>query len=149
MKLSEPSKIEGCKCKIVSMKNLANTVKTADEMYEFMILNRGAGLAAPQIGIFRTFFIMKDFQGAKYQLIINPEIHKVSDKLGSYKERCLTYPKEYVTVKRPKQIRASWTNHDGIRVYRKLTGQEGQIFSHEFDHLIGLTIMNKEKTNER
>jgi len=145
MKLSEPSKVEGCKCKAVSMKNLADTVKTAEEMYEFMIINRGAGLAAPQIGIFRTFFIMKDFQGAKYQLIINPEIHKVSDKLGSYKELCLTYPGEYVTVKRPKQVRASWTNYDGIRVYRKLTGQEGQIFQHESDHLIGLTIMKKGK----
>ena len=144
MKLSEPTKVEGCKCKPISMINLADTVKTAEEMYEFMIHNNGAGLAAPQIGIFRTFFIMKDFQGAKYQLIINPEIHKASDKLGSYKEGCLTYPKEYVTVKRPKQIRASWTNYDGTRVYRKLTGQESQIFQHESDHLVGLTIMKKE-----
>ena len=145
MKLSEPNKVEGCKCKPVAMENLAKTVKIGKEMYEFMILNRGAGLAAPQIGIFRTFFVMKDYQGAKYQLIINPEIHKVSDKLGSYKERCLTYPGEYITVKRPKQIRASWTNQEGIRVYRKLTGQESQIFQHEAEHLVGLTIMNREK----
>lgn len=148
MKLSEPSKVEGCKCKPISMDNLADTVKTAEEMYDFIIINKGVGLAAPQIGIFRTFFILKDFRGARYQLIINPEIHKVSDKLGSYEEGCLTYPNKYVTVKRPKQIRASWTNHEGIRVYRKLTGQEGQIYSHEFDHLIGLTIMNREKKNE-
>lgn len=145
MKLSEPSKVEGCKCKPVSMDNLADAVKTAEEMYDFMIMNKVDGLAAPQIGIFRTFFILKDFRGAKYQLIINPEIHKVSEKLGSYREGCLTYPGEYVIVKRPKQIRASWTNYEGVRVYRKFTGQESQIFQHEADHLIGKVIVNEEE----
>ena len=145
MKLSEHNKVEGCKCKPVAMKNLAQTIDQADEMYNFMIKNNGAGLAAPQVGILKTFFVMKDWRGADYQLIINPRIWGKSEKQGTFEEGCLTYKGEYRFVKRPKQIKAEWTNEQGKRIFRKLTGQESQVFQHEEEHLEGVTIMNRDK----
>ena len=145
MKLSEPGKVEGCKCEPVKMEDLQKIVKTGKEMYDFMIENKGAGLAAPQVGILKTFFVMKDFRGKDCQLIINPRIWGKSDKRGTFEEGCLTYPGEYRTVKRSKHIKAEWINEHGNRVFRKLTGQESQIFQHEAEHLVGLTIMNREE----
>ena len=111
---------------------------------KIMIDNNGIGLAAPQVGIFERFFIMKDFRGPGIVLIINPEIIEASKKIGTFKEGCLTYNigsnRPTWTVKRPKRIRASWIMSDGRKMVRKLSGREAQVFYHEIQHLEGITV---------
>ena len=141
MKLVEAKKVEGCKCTpVIDYKQVG---KDADKMKKIMVDNHGIGLAAPQVGIFKRFFIMKDFRSDSIQLIINPVITKVSDKIGTFREGCLTYPGEEFIMKRPKQIWAEWYNLDGMLVRRKLTGKESQVFCHEYDHLDGITCKTK------
>ena len=124
-------------------KEYENLSKLIEDMFETMYESDGVGLAAPQVGIFKRFFIMKDFRSDSIQLIINPVITKVSDKIGTFREGCLTYPGEEFIMKRPKQIWAEWYNLDGMLIRRKLTGKESQVFCHEYDHLDGITCKNK------
>lgn len=147
MRLVSPKLVENCKCEPVILAEIDAIIGTADEMFEFMVANNGIGLAAPQIGIFKRFFIMKNFSSPGYQLIINPVISWKSDKTGSFKEGCLTYntasenPHWY--VRRPKSIMASWWLSDGSGMSKKMSSLTAQVFSHEFDHLDGITVKNK------
>lgn len=139
MELAKPEIVEGCKCKPV--KDIEACLKDAKEMKGLM--DHAYGIAAPQVGIFRRFFLMKSWNNGEIRVIINPEIIKESDKQGTYKEGCLTYPGETFYVKRPKQIRVKWYDPELGIIYRKLTGKEAQVFHHEFQHLDGITIKNK------
>jgi len=134
--------VENCKCREVN--NYKQTKKDAEEMNRIMVKNNGIGLSAPQVGIFTRFFIMKDFRGNdKIEIVINPEIIKYGDKIGTFREGCLTYPGEIFIVKRAKQIRARWFDINGMEVYRKMSGRESQVFQHEFDHIQGISCKNK------
>ena len=147
MKLVSPKLVENCKCEPVDISEIDEIMKTADKMFELMTAKNGIGLAAPQIGIFKRFFIMKNFSGPGCQLIINPVISWKSDKTGSFKEGCLTYntPSEnpHWYVRRPKSIIASWWLSDGSGMSKKMSSLTAQVFQHEFQHLDGITI----KTN--
>lgn len=143
MKLVDSIYVENCKCKEVN--NYKQTKKQALEMEDIMIKNNGIGLSAPQVGIFKQFFIMKDFySNDKIEIVINPEIVKYGDKIGTFTEGCLTYPGESFFIRRSKQIKAIWYNPEGHEVYRKMSGKEAQVFQHEYDHLQGISCKNKQ-----
>lgn len=131
MKLVEASKVENCKCKPVE--NIQKVLKLKKQMTEIMDNNNGIGLAGPQVGIFQRFFIMKNFKSTGSIMVINPTIDWESDKLGTFREGCLTYKGETFIVKRPKQIKVTYVNEEGETVQRKLTGRESQVFHHETD----------------
>lgn len=135
MKLVDSSDIEGCECTPATIKE---AVKCKDEMLE--IMDDNYGLAAPQVGIYKRFFVMKNQRGLPPWLVINPEMKPQSPKRGTFVEGCLSYPGETFRVKRYKQILASWTNENGEKSYTKMSGKEAQVFQHELDHLDGVTI---------
>lgn len=144
MKLASPKIVEGCSCEPVSEIN--SIVKTAEDMFQLMTGKRGIGLAAPQVGIFKRFFIIKNFSGPGYELFVNPTITWKCDKLESFKEGCLTYQSSgnpQIVVKRPKSIMATWQIADGSYVTKRMKGLTAQVFQHEADHLDGITIKNK------
>lgn len=147
MKLSDIKMVENCTCDRVDIDELESIISTAEKMNEIMVNNNGIGLAAPQVGIFKRFFILKDFQKNGYMLVINPEITWSSNKFGSFKEGCLTYNtnmcKPEWVVKRPKSIIASWVDAGGEVVSKNMKGLTAQVFQHEFEHLDGITIFNK------
>ena len=134
--------VENCKCFPVIY--FDEIEKQAVSMSSIMIKNNGIGLAAPQVGIFTQFFIMKDFRSIdRVEIVINPEIIKYGEKKGTFTEGCLTYPGETFFIKRSKQIKAKWFDIRGIEVYRKMSGKEAQVFQHEYDHLQGISCKNK------
>jgi peptide deformylase len=146
MNLVSPKEVEDCKCKPIAEENIKGLSETTDLMASLMEAKRGIGLAAPQVGIFKRFFIMKNFRGPGHVVVINPEITRVSEKSGVFEEGCLTYPWNYrKSVRRPKQIWAQWRTGDGGYMKMKLTGREAQVFHHEYEHLEGLTIKNRGK----
>lgn len=147
MRLVEPNLVENCKCEPVEFEELNSLSGVADEMFQLMIAKNGAGLAAPQVGIFKRFFIIKNFQGEGYELFINPSIVWEGKKKMSFREGCLTYNtpgnKPEWWVKRSKSIMASWQNKYGARVERKMSGLTAEVFQHEREHLDGITVKNK------
>ncbi|MDR1697231.1 MAG: peptide deformylase, partial [Rickettsiales bacterium] len=105
----------------------------------------GVGLAAPQVGIPARFFVMKMIEtrgtDAPVSVIVNPEIISMSDKTCVLDEGCLSVQGPdgniFADVTRPETIVAAWTDENGKKHKRELTGFCARIFQHEYDHLIG------------
>ena len=68
--------------------DMDNVVKLAEQMHTVMSQNNGIGLAAPQVGIDKSFFIMGD--KTRYKLIVNPKIIETGKEEGLITEGCLS-----------------------------------------------------------
>lgn len=108
-----------------------------DELAKLMRERNGCGIAAPQVGISKRFFI---FQNG---LAINPKIeHRGRDKEID-REGCLTYGTKTVLRERWRIIEVSYSNDKGERVHETLRGRKARCFQHEMDHLNGITLFNQ------
>ena len=97
------------------------------------------GIAAPQLGWFERYFLMRDPSGSG-QLVywINPEIVQAAAETVSYWEGCLSVPGFKAFVPRSAAIAVRGYNERGESVNREFTDWEAHLFQHEFDHLDGL-----------
>ena len=106
---------------------------------EFMVENKGMGLAANQVGIPYDVFVMGDPTNEDSIIpVFNPNILSRSGELYYSEEGCLTYPGLYVKIKRYNIIRTRYTTHENITDTIKLSGISSRIFQHEYDHLNGI-----------
>ncbi len=97
------------------------------------------GIAAPQLGWFERFFLMRDPSGSGALLYwINPQIVQASAEQVWYWEGCLSVPGYKAFMGRSAAIAVRGNNERGERVSREFTGWEAHLFQHEFDHLDGL-----------
>ena len=108
------------------------------EMAKFMTDNGGVGLAAPQVGVKKSIFIMGNF--VKLVACINPKIVSLSEERANDLEGCLSFPELFMKVKRPASAIVNYYTISGELVERELTGLEARVFLHEYDHLIGVTF---------
>lgn len=113
------------------------------DLFETMRANRGAGLAAPQIGVNLRVAVI----GTPYNYaIINPKITK---RIGSYSslEGCLSIPGVRKSVRRSKVIHLEYYTENGERVSRIVSNtHEATVLQHEIDHLNGILITDWGKT---
>jgi len=138
LKIVENTYIEGTLCKDVPMDDIP---KVYAKNYKDMVkaMSTGVGLAAPQVGIFQRFFIMK--LGENIIPIFNPKVTFMSPQKTPGKESCLSYPVEgAVTMLRAKVTSFDYLDEAGCKASMTLKGWDARIFQHEFDHLNGLTI---------
>jgi peptide deformylase len=114
---------------------------TAADMLETMYNAPGVGLAAPQVGVLRRFFVMdcvKDKEAPPRPIVlINPEITWVSEERNVYEEGCLSIPEQYAEVERPAEVKVRWTDLDGQAREEHFTGLWATCAQHEIDHLDG------------
>ena len=109
-------------------------------MSAFMSENNGVGLAANQVGIPYSVFILGDPNTPEdHFAAFNPKIVDYGDELVYADEGCLSYPGLWVKVKRPAEIRARFTTWDGTQDTMRLGGFSARVFQHEYDHLFGIT----------
>lgn len=82
------------------------TLKLLDDMAETLYTAKGAGLAAPQVGVLRRLVVMDCGEGLIE--LINPEIIEMKgEQTGP--EACLSFPGYYGLVKRAQ----------GVKVFRQ------------------------------
>ena len=111
-------------------------------MHTFMRENQGMGLAAPQVGISRRVFVM-DVNGVK-RTCFNPEAHwPTEDQLFEYDEGCLSFPDEFLTIRRPRKILARYQDCFGNWEEHELAELEATCYQHELDHLNGVTMHDR------
>jgi len=111
-------------------------------MHTFMRENHGMGLAAPQVGISRRVFVM-DVNGVK-RTCFNPEAHwPTEDQLFEYDEGCLSFPDEFLTIRRPRKILARYQDCFGNWEEHELAELEATCYQHELDHLNGVTMHDR------
>ncbi len=112
-----------------------------DDMYDTMKLNRGVGLAAPQIGFMRRFAICEMTDGSLVELI-NPEIIE-SDGEEIMEEGCLSVPNKHCNVVRPAHLKLKYYDRNGKQTVRVFEGYEARVCCHEMDHLDGVLFYDK------
>ncbi|MBN2789964.1 MAG: peptide deformylase [Candidatus Delongbacteria bacterium] len=128
--------------------DLRNTIE--DMIIECPKAN-GIGLAAPQIGISKRFFVVtmlsyENEQGEKVpsfkEAFINPVI---TDRKGSIKmeEGCLSVPGIYEIVERPEEISVKYTDLNGEEKIINAYGMLARVIQHEYDHLDGVLFISR------
>jgi peptide deformylase len=117
-------------------------VKLVDAMYETMYDAPGVGLAAPQVGVQRRFFVYDIGEGEGPRVLLNPEIVEATGA-WTYEEGCLSLPGLAFEVVRPKVVTVRGQDLDGNEV--ELVGDEllGRVFLHEIDHLDGVLMLDR------
>ena len=118
--------------------DMDNVVQLAEQMHTVMSQNNGVGLAAPQVGIDKSFFIVGD--KTRYKLAVNPKIIETSKEQVLMTEGCLSFPGLFLKVLRPLNVVVEYVNNNGETVNEKLEGMMSRVFQHETDHLNGITF---------
>lgn len=130
--------------------------KLIKEMEETLIAQKnpeGVGLAAPQVGISLSLFIIRPNKKEPIKVFINPKIIKSENsppqkikkgKKTRYKlEGCLSVPGIWGSVKRAKKILLWYQNEKGEQKKDWFSGFEALIIQHEIDHLQGVLFTQR------
>ncbi len=130
---------------------------TVADMFETMKDAGGVGLAAPQVGISKRFFVMdvSDDEGRSNPLaFINPEIISVEgEQIGD--EGCLSFPGLFQTVKRDMRVIVRAQDVKGELFEADLTNLAARCVLHETDHCDGIiflermTVLKRELTKRK
>ena len=122
------------------------------EMFPLMYETRGVGLAANQVGLPYRFFIMNPTGDAEKKdqefVFINPEITLGAGKPEEDEEGCLSFPKIYAKVKRSPKVTITGFDLDGQPVKKVFKGFPARIVQHEFDHLNGISFVDRLSESE-
>lgn len=126
------------------VKNFADIPVILDEMHT--ILGKDLGLACNQVGHSLRIFLLR----TKNEVveIINPVVLEESGEQYET-EGCLSFKSIGVKIKRPYQIDFTYQDRNGILKSAIVYGMEAVCFAHEFDHLNGVTILEKVNRQER
>ena len=116
---------------------------TLEEMFTTMISANGVGLAAPQVGIAKRFFVVMADDETR-RVFINPVITKTSGDLVEYEEGCLSIPGVYEKIMRPSKISVSALDENGKKfVIEDATDLLARVIQHEYDHLDGVLYIDR------
>jgi peptide deformylase len=115
------------------------------DMFDTMYDAKGAGLAAPQIGVDLALVIFGFRQNPRYPqaepvpetVLLNPQIEPLSDEEEAGWEGCLSVPGLRGVVPRFARIRYTGVDLQGRPVEREADGFHARVVQHECDHLIG------------
>ena len=113
-----------------------------DEMFVTLKKSNGIGLAAPQIGKNIRLFIVQ-LEEDSGMVFINPEVIRTSNEQCSMEEGCLSIPKVYEKVIRPKDVTLQYMDINGKKQLIQATGLLARVIQHEYDHLNGVLFVDR------
>ena len=139
MILAEAKRIEDVTSKTLSRNRMITHFKNKipQKMVEFCRAHNGVGLAAPQLGLFDSFFVAR--MDGIWIVFFNPELIMLSPETISTEESCLSYPGMTVKVVRMAEVKVRFSDGNRILI-KKYSGLNSTVFQHEYDHLRGITI---------
>jgi peptide deformylase len=149
MEIIESNKIENITTEEVKEEELDEIIEIGEEMIKYCVENGGIGLAAPQVGIFKSFFVYSPKPDI-FQIVINPKWARAENKKTNTVEGCLSYPNQNYYLERYKYISAIFYGKSKKtgkmeKITKRMSRDEAIIFQHEADHLIGKTISTEGK----
>ena len=123
----------------------------------------GVGLAANQVGLDLSIFIIKPTEKAKIKVFINPEIVNVGSQFIAPKikgvinhaptkkskrnkiklEGCLSIPRIWGPVRRADRVFLRYQDLTGKKHLKWFSGFEAVIIQHEIDHLNGIVFTQR------
>src|SRR5437764_3056421 len=116
------------------------------DMRETMIAARGAGLAAPQIGVGLRVVIFgfehneryPDAEPVPYTELVNPVLTPLVGPMEEDWEGCLSVPGLRGKVPRLARVRYAGFDPSGRPLQREVSGFHARVIQHECDHLDGI-----------
>ena len=130
----------------VAMFHTAELETLIADMFETMYAAKGAGLAAPQIGVNLQVVIFGFKQNLRYPeappvpetVLINPVLTPLTDQTEENWEGCLSVPGMRGVVPRWQRLRYTGFDQHGNRIEREVDGFHARVVQHECDHLAGI-----------
>jgi len=113
------------------------------DLIETMRKEKGAGLAAIQVGIPKRVFVYDGGDEEGESALINPSITYRSETLLEDEEGCLSFPALYAPVNRAEKVIAEGYDRSGRPVTVEAEGFLARVFQHEIDHLDGVTFVER------
>jgi len=119
----------------------AEAERLTNLMYEY----DGVGLAAPQIGISKRFFVVDiSAEGNTPVLFVNPVFDWKSEELETDSEGCISIPKLRGDVERPASVTITAQDVDGNTfTVEQAEGLFARALQHENDHLDGILFVDR------
>lgn len=104
------------------------------------MLDEAYGIAAPQIGVSRRIFVIKENDVPV--IFINPVVVSKSRETKSLDEACLSAPGFSTRVKRSKSITVRYFDENLMPREREFSGIMARVIQHEMDHLNGVLVVD-------
>jgi peptide deformylase len=119
------------------------TIELIKNMFDTMRNANGIGLAANQVGVDKSIFVIdisqvEDYEDIKPIAFINPKIINRSDKKIIMEEGCLSIPDIREEVRRPESITIVYHDTDLKEQTLEADGLFARVIQHEYDHLQGI-----------
>lgn len=117
---------------------------TVNKMFKIMQQEKGIGLAANQVGIDKSIFIIKIpfIEQELIRVFVNPKLFLSGDMI-SIQEGCLSFPNVKVEVPRSSICNVFYQDVDGSMREETFSGLPSIVCQHEMDHLEGKTFIDK------
>ncbi len=142
--LTEPNKI---------LRQVSNPVdhvgeeeqKLMDDMFETMYAAPGIGLAAIQIGVPKKIIVMdisREKENKNPMYFVNPVIKNKSEEMSRYEEGCLSLKNVFVEVDRPSTCEVEYLDYNGEKKNLKCDGLLATCIQHEYEHLLGVLMVD-------
>ena len=123
--------------------------KLAEDMHETMEVERGVGLAAPQVGILQRLVVMhipaeydEDDPEERWLTLVNPEVIKAGGNEIAL-EGCLSFPDLTGEVPRYKWVNVRGLDIDGQPLRFRARATLARVIQHEIDHLNGVLFFDR------
>jgi peptide deformylase len=116
------------------------TRKLADQLVEAMVLAKGYGLAAPQVGILKRLIAI-DLEDQLF-VLVNPEIAAAGPDKVLGVEGCLSLPGVEAEVLRPARVTVRACTPQGEAVTMESADLLARVLQHEIDHLNGVLFFD-------
>ncbi|MFM7068970.1 MAG: peptide deformylase [Actinomycetes bacterium] len=123
-------------------------VQLCQDMFTTMYEAPGIGLAAPQIGVQKRFFVYDLGAGDGQQVLINPEITG-TDGESEYFEGCLSIPGLHFDIIRPERVGVRGVDLEGNEVEFEADDLLARLVQHELDHLDGILMLERMDDDQR
>lgn len=127
------------------------------KMWIDMLMARGVGLAAPQVGVLKRFFVADVGEGL--ETYINPtwtpyksdqdKFLRQEPRKEELREGCLSFPGASAKIRRFTAINAHWQDQNMELRDGLLRGLRAQVFQHETEHLNGVLFIKHLTAAER
>lgn len=119
-----------------------------DDMLETMYVDKGCGLAAPQVGVTKRIIVLddnpsdEDKSARRPMFLVNPEIIWRSDEMVLFNEGCLSLPDQRAEVERHEKVRVHYVDYNGNEQEILADDLLAIILQHEIDHLDGVLYID-------
>ena len=140
--------IKGQRCHDYDTSDFGKSMDFAKRLVATCIKYDGIGLAAPQVGIFKNVLVMLNHpvgEEPTYRVFFNAK-YKPIEQFGktAAMEGCLSVPGKTFLINRWYHIKVTVDNHD-----HELVEMNARIFQHEYDHIQGVSIPQRFKTQHK